>query len=166
MAHQIYFVHTELDVRAFLNLVYGKGGVILCENGLLRDKDDAFDTVVNSMIYSKKLSIIDASAVHDPAAAVITLTPPSIASWEPRVYCAGRLYFPPDSAGVYDPVCLKLFRRIKSGITKNYHYFPSTGHYFSDRLLQGCREGKWSAVYYHGVPIPIPDLTADESEGK
>ena len=45
-------------------------------------------------------------------------------------------------------------------------YVPSAGHYFSDRLLQGCREGKWSAVYYHGTPIPIPDRTADASEGK
>lgn len=163
MSHQIYFVHTELDVPAFLNLVYGKGGVILCEKGLLRDKEEAHEIVIQGMMYRQKLGILEANAKDDPAAAVIKLTQPSISSWEPRVYCAGRLYFPPDSGGVYDPACLKLFRRIRTGITKSYHGIPGTGHYFSDRLLQGCREGKWSAVYCHGAPIRLPDQKTDAS---
>lgn len=166
MSHQIYFVHTELDVPAFLNLVYGKGGVILCEKGLLWDKEQALEILTQAMVYRQKLSIFDAGTIDEPNAAVISLTLPTVFSWEPRIYQAGRMYFPPDSAGVYDPACLKLFRRIKNGITKNYHYLPSDGHYLSDRLLQGCRENKWSAVYYHGTPIPIPERTADGVEGK
>ena len=165
MAHQLYFVQTELDVPGFLNLVYGRGGILLCEKGLLPDQEAAYDTAIHSMVYqSPKLSILDAEAAENPDAAVISLTLPAISSWEPRVYRAGRLYFPPDSSGAYDPVCLKLFRRIRTGMRKYCHYLPDTGHYMSDRLLMGCREGKWSAVYYHGAPIPISNQKESASK--
>ena len=157
MSHQIYFVHTELDILGFINIIYGKGGVLLSEKGLLWDKENAADTVTRKMFerYSD-LSILAAEAAEIPNAAVISLTLP--VSREPRKYVAGRLYFPPDrSSGVYDPACLKLFQRIKTGIRKSYHYLPGAGHYMSDRLLMGCLEGKWSAVYFHGTPIPISD---------
>ena len=66
--------------------------------------------------------------------------------------------------GAYDPACLKRFQRIKTGMRKACHDFPDAGHSMSDRLLMGCLEGSWSAVCFHGAPIPIPDRKKSEAE--
>ena len=158
MSHQMYIVFTELDVPAFLNIIYGRGGLLRCKSGLLPDKEEAADEMIPNMFHPpSKLSVLDAEAAVDPGAAGIALTLPAISSREPREYRAGRLSLSPDSSGAYDPTCLRLFRRIKRGLRNYFHFLPGTGHYVSDRLLLGCREGRWSAACYHGVPIPISD---------
>lgn len=142
MSHQVYFLQTEEDTKEFLAYM-ASIGVLFFHHGDFESAGVMYDDVVDEMnfylhsyiMFPGDDQIIDKKTLS--AFAGLEYLVCGKGSTASCTYDLGRLYYRSDVSNPYNAQIIKLYRKLKAYIRKNYTYHKDTcvycGPHFQNR---------------------------------
>lgn len=158
MSHQIYFLQTEEDAKEFLAYM-SSIGVLFYHHGSYESAGVMYDDIADEMNFYLRSYIMFPGADQE----IDKKTLGAFAGIEYLVcgkgdpasctYDLGRLYYRSDASNPYNAQILKLYRKLKAYIRKNYSYHKETWVYCGPHFQEGYDKKQYFASQCAGRPL-------------
>lgn len=161
MSYQISFLQSEEDAEAFLDYM-ASVGIRFFHQGECVPADEMYDDVVDEMNYSymHAYAIVPAASdeIDDKVLGAFTGVEYMICSKgnpQSRTYNIGRIYYRSDEDHPYNAQMIKLYKKLKAYIRKNYIYYKQTWAYCGPHFKEGYDEKKFIAAQLGGYSLKL-----------
>ena len=160
MSHQIYFLQTEEDTKEFLAYMVSID-VLFFHHGGFESAGLMYDDVVdemNSYLHSYIMFPGEDKEIDKKILGAFTGVEYLICSKGAPVSCTydlGRLYYRSDASNPYNAQMLKLYKKLKAYIRKNYTYYKETWVYCGPHFQEGYDKKQYTASQCAGRPLEL-----------
>ena len=159
MSNQIYFLQTEEDAKEFLAYM-ASIDVLFFHHGGFESAGVMYDDVadeMNSYLHSYIILPGDDEIDKKVFGAFTGVEYLVCGKGKPAscTYDLGRLYYRGDASNPYNAQMLKLYKKLKAHIRKNYIYHKETWIYCGPHFQKGYDEEKYTASQLGGCPLKL-----------
>ena len=160
MSYQVYFLQSEEDVKEFLSYM-GAIDVFFLHEGKCVHADEMHNDVMEQMSsYLHRYIIVPGGrdGIDGEITGAFTGVEYLICSKGnplPCSYGMGRFYYRSDESNPYNTQMIKLYKKLKAHIRKNYIYHKETWIYCGPHFQKGYDEEKYTASQLGGCPLKL-----------
>lgn len=154
VSRQVYFVHTDLDVHRFLEVIQTHHGRFVVEGKLIHPLDLEESILTGMASDCSRFYLADESLEYAGALDGVSVEFKNCTKGNPlsRTYELGRLYLRRNSLGQYDAAALALYQKLSSFIKRNYNYSKNAHVYASRHFMEGYLRGyflshSWEEIF-------------------
>lgn len=158
MSHQVYFLQTEEDTMEFLDYM-ASIGVLFYHHGSFESAGVMYDDVADEMTSYLHSYTMFPGADKDidlkilGAFAGVEYLICSKGTPASCTYDLGRLYYRSDAGNPYNAQILRLYKKLKAYIRRNYTYYRETCVYCGPHFQEGYEKKQYSASQCAGRPL-------------